>query len=196
MNTNTDFTANILRIWLEADETSMVAGMTWYSRAMDFARELDPENPHRAAGVIAALSPMLSWARNRVLAQHIYNGGRDGCLSANITKAVRILDGESPESVLSGPKVRAFYFNIVGVGSVETVTIDRHTIDIAVGSPLPDSVRATYMGKRKRADIASAYVKVADILSEMTGENIMPFQVQAVTWVYWRQNYAQAYHGE
>ena len=84
-------TRNITKAYRLASEDDRRAGEQWYARAREFAATLDTD-VSRAVGVIAAISPLMPWPRNQSLAREIYAGRRDGCLSANLNKAVRILN--------------------------------------------------------------------------------------------------------
>jgi hypothetical protein len=173
----------------------------------------------KAAGVIAALSPRLAWRKNveyaklayMVHAQCVahplmgvpgdiaesYFVGMIPTLNANARKAWRILNGESPEDVLGGPKVRAFYFTIVNPTDPRAVVVDRHAVDIAYGAVLNDQSRGLALGRKGAYDaISSLYRKAAKIISAELGEHWTPAQVQATTWTYWRRERAAAYHGE
>lgn len=140
----------------------------------------------RAVGVIAVLSPMVSWPRNKTLARAHYAGTFGGCLSANSVKAQRILSGEPVESVVSGVKVSAFYAAIMG--DTDSVTLDRHAIDVAMGRTLPDSERNAQSGTKRREPIVKAYRSA----SRITGYS--PAELQAIVWVGWRKRNAQALH--
>lgn len=180
----------------------------------DFEREVE-----RAAGVIAALSPRLAWRKNVEYAQLAYmqwvdiqkwrDNPPDGdvaaaffagmipTLNANARKAFRILNGESPEDVLGGPKVRAFYFTIVNPADPRGVVVDRHAIDITFGQVLNDQARGLALGRKGAYDkVAELYRRAARIISAELGEVWTPAQVQATTWTYWRRERAAAYHGE
>jgi len=81
--------------------------------------------PRRAAGVIAALSPMQQWDVNLRMADAVLAGLEVKGLTGNIRKAEAIASGaKAPLQVLSGPKVRAFYRAIVG--DRESAVVDRH----------------------------------------------------------------------
>lgn len=175
-----------------------------------------------AAGVIAALSPRLAWRKNVEYAEmayvvlhsmlndadqfkdrmsaseaEAYFAGMIPTLNANARKAFRILNGESPEDVLGGPKVRAFYFTIVNPDDPRSVVVDRHAIDITFGQVLNDQSRGLALGRKGAYDAISAlYRKAAVIISRELGEYWSPAQVQATTWTYWRRERAAAYHGE
>jgi hypothetical protein len=179
----------------------------------DFEREVQ-----RAAGVIAALSPRLAWRKNVEYAKLAYmvhgtmqndaivwpDGTREAyftgmipTLNANARKAFRILNGEDPEDVLGGPKVRAFYFTIVNPTDPRAVVVDRHAIDITFGQVLDDQARGLALGRKGAYDtVAELYRRAARIVSAELGEIWTPAQVQATTWTYWRRERAAAYHGE
>lgn len=173
-------TPNVLAIYAMATDAEREHGRRWYADAMAAAESLNPDNPRQAAGIIAALSPRMPWARNLELAARTYADGKaSGTMTSNTGKADRILGGESPEAVLSGAKVRAFYGAIVG--DAESVVIDRHAFDIAVGKVTDDATRAALGRKGEYARYARTYVRAARTLG------IPASQVQATTWVVWRR---------
>lgn len=171
----------------------------------------------QAAGVIAVLSPRLAWRKNveyARLAYMVYQqvldhplmpktgeipeaffAGMIPTLNVNARKAFRILSGESPEDVIGGPKVTAFYWTIVNPDDPRAVVVDRHAIDIAFGEVLTDETRPVMKGAAY--DYLSAlYWRAAKVVSRELGEHWSPAQVQATTWTYWRRERAAAYHGE
>lgn len=188
---------NITRCFRKASQADTLSGMDWYARARRLATDLDPQNPARAAGVIAALSPMMSWPMNVRQAKNVYSGiGAKGLLK-NVAKAHAIHAGAEPLSILGGEKVRSFFLNIVFPENGTPVTVDRHAIDIACGKVQSDSERALAIrGKKGYQNIAAMYRRAAEILSEEYGVLILPQQVQAVTWVSWRNTMAAANHGD
>lgn len=192
----TAHTRNITRVFRNADHKALLDGMDWYARANRLAHALDPDNPSRAAGVIASLSPLTSWPLNIRYATAVYSGETPRTLGNNVRAAMRIYSGENPADVLRGPKVRAFYFTIADPTNREAVTVDRHAIDIAHGKVLPNRGRERAIGKREYAQIADMYHRAARILSREYERDIYAHQVQAVTWVAWRRNTAAAFHGD
>lgn len=63
-----DFTphvSNVMAVYNLASANSLRDGMDWYTDAHNFALILDPKNVSRAAGIIAALSPMNQWDNNK-----------------------------------------------------------------------------------------------------------------------------------
>ena len=138
--------------------------------------------------VVAVLSPALRWDKNLLTARQVIadfqgDGVMGGYMAyaANVHKAIRILSGESPDNVLGGLKVIAFYHNLLQP-NVNTgyVTIDRHAINIAlhgINASLRKSGDFTAT-KKAHEQIAAAYVHVAQSFG------VLPQQLQAATWSY------------
>lgn len=78
-----------------------------------------------AAGVIAALSPRLTWSYNVIAAEAVLAKAErvPGVFRANLVKARAIAEGARPLTVLSGPKVRAFYRALCGDSSAAVVDV-------------------------------------------------------------------------
>lgn len=190
-------TRNITKTFRLVSESDFHDGMAWYARARALALELSPDDVDKGAGVIAALSPMNSWPRNLVLAREVFAGQIPATLYKNSAKAVRIYNGEPALDVLSGPKVVSFFLNIMGVECAESVTIDRHAIDIACGRVQSDIDRAKAIaGKNGYQALVNEYIRAAKILSKETGGHISGAQLQAIVWVYWRRNVIKNNHGD
>ncbi len=154
-------------------------GAGWYLEAHKTAGTIAASHGLRTeqvCGVIAALSPQMSWHANVSEAIRLIRTGTAHHTVANRTKAERILAGEHPETVLGGFKVRSFFDNLADPHGSDAVTVDRHALDIATGcahgSPL---VRALEREAGYNA-VADAYRTVADALG------VRPHAVQAATW--------------
>lgn len=175
-------TAKILKTYRAATDDQIGRGTSWYADAHSLALALDPKNPRRAAGVIAALSPMMPWERNVTLAVRAYaDGAASGALGTSVTAANRILAGEDPEDVLRGPKVRAFFATIADPTGTDAVVVDRHAFDIALGRPTDNDTRRALERKGVYEAFAAAYRRAARTIG------VAPSQVQAVTWVVHRE---------
>lgn len=186
-------TRNILRV-LRHDATAedFAIGQDWYARAWELACDLDSANPYRAAGVIAAMSPLQSWGVNAKCARDIYAGKPWG-LSANVAKAQLILAGNEPLDVLKGAKVRSFYANIVGMrGSI--VTVDRHAVDAAYRRVMTNEERQRAVQGKKYTHIVDMYTRATDIFNRENCTNYSPADIQAIAWVAWRRTYATKSH--
>lgn len=180
-------TRNITRVFRSATAEQLSLGLTWYAVALRLATALSTQYgmPVRhVVGIIAALSPLNSWGSNVSLATRLIDQGglSSGYLGAGLRKANLILRGADPESVLKSQKVAAFYDCILNGGQTDAVCVDRHALAIALNAPQADT-RLTAKGY---AEIAAAYVRAARILSRERGETVTPAEVQAVTWVTWR----------
>lgn len=173
---------NITRVFNNATCFEIAEGREWYAQAWRLALEVDPLHPTRAAGIIAALSPLTPWDRNVWLVRETYRNGtlESGTLGANRVKANRIMAGEDPLLVLRGAKVRAFFAGIVSKGASSDVCVDRHAYDLAVGKRYGNGDRPGLQTKDGYARIAAAYVRAAKRLG------VGPQELQAITWVAWR----------
>lgn len=181
--TQTPAVENVLAVYNAATADQIREGLSWYFDAHNFALILDPENPHRAAGVIAAMSPMMNWETNKQAAARAYfYKSADGLgLSRNCAKANLILGGADPLDILGGKKVRAFYQTILNpAGDIDPV-IDRHAYDIAVGMVTDEKARSTLSRKGRYEEFAAIYREAARIAG------IGSSQMQAITWVTWRE---------
>jgi hypothetical protein len=210
---------NIVNVFNQATPAELAEGREWYAQANALADELVRDYgtgvgfTHQAAvrtaaGVIAAISPRLSWSKNVELAHWLYGQvnrakaepspawlvreqgsviDRFPGLKANGLKAIRILMGDDPSEVLGGPKVTAFYRGIVDPFDPLSVCVDRHAFDIAVGRVMDDPSRGKVLGRKGAYErFVGAYRRAADKLSSQ-GDVWTPAQVQAVTWVTWRR---------
>lgn len=177
---HTTYVNNILATYARATLEEKLEGLNWYSDAHDLARELSSDDVWRAAGVIAALSPMKAWKTNVMLARNAFaTGVVTGHTAGNNLIAQRILDGEHPHDVMGGDKTRAFTAAIATNGLTDFVTIDRHAHDVAVFMAYTDDTRK--IGKRVYRDMSAAYTEAAKIVG------ISVCQMQAVTWVAWKR---------
>lgn len=176
--------ANVLSVYSAASADHLREGLSWYLDAHNVANILSPESPEMGAGVIAAMSPMMGWETNKRAAFLAFERGTaDGLgLSRNVAKANRILAGEKPLDVLGGDKVRAFYSTILAPHSQDVVpVIDRHAFDIAVGMVTDEKARSSLSRKGVYLDFAAVYIDAAKVAG------ISSSQMQAVTWVAWRE---------
>lgn len=173
---------NVLSIYNRASLANYRDGMEWYNDAHNFAASLDSDIS-RSAAVIAVLSPNASWTANKTLAIRAYaNMSGEGLGFANkVSKVNRLFAGESPETVVSGPKVTSFYSTILDPTNPDAIpTIDRHAFDIAIGMRTDEKSRGLLGRKGMYMAFADVYRTAASIIG------IGAPQVQAVTWMEWR----------
>jgi hypothetical protein len=188
----TPTTDNVLSVYRRASFDAFSFGMTWYDDANAVARDLGGDRFHRAAGVIAALSPMNRWPNNKAMAYRFFErkgliefkGTKNGIgIGANVRKAIAIYNGEDALDILGGDKVRAFYLTILDPNAINNPVIDRHAFDIAVGMRTNDKIRGLLNNKGQYDRFSNAYVEAATIA------NISACQMQAITWEQWRSEH-------
>lgn len=183
MSPESEPTRHILETYFQASREEIAAGKTWYDSARAFAFTLATSHGDHtvktAAGVIAALSPVTAWERNKELAlRAVVDGQASGTLGNSIRAADRILGGEAPLDVLRSDKVRNFYLSIMG--DPTAVCIDRHAWEVYEGKRYRDSERPTVTPKRYR-EAAEAYREAAHALA------LPASALQAITWLVWRR---------
>lgn len=184
--------ANILSTYFAASKNSYDEGMTWYNNAWDvcdyIAHKYD-YTTYQIAGVMAVLSPAMVWNTNESAPERACILHREGVRAEawpgfatygnNRIKAQRILDGDW--SGLSGRKIINFYGNIVGVTDI--VTIDRWAIRVALNNPYLGENLITPSSQKAYDFLADAYIIAANM------EGINPCDMQAITWVDYRNKF-------
>lgn len=175
---------NILRVWLRCDEEDR---FDWYLDARNKAQEIANESGLPlivVVGVIAALSPKLTWRRNLIEARAM-------CLNRNCKqmglfkrKALDIIYSTGTqseiESILRGNKITAFFRNIMFPGNQESVTVDRHAIRIALGKDFTDD-ELIALGDNAYQFIQESYKYTAEKIG------VSPLLLQSATWVRYRK---------
>lgn len=171
-------TRRVLKAWDSATASDIEAGAVWYRDAQILAADLAGESVfdvEETAGIIAALSPRTFWSRNVVAAVAAIHGEEkpSGIIGRNWDTAMRIVEGESVDNVVKGPKTRAFAANIAG--DTSRVTVDIWALR-AVG--LDESA----LNRKGIYDaIEAAYVRAATMLG------VEPATCQATAWVVTRR---------
>ena len=189
---------NILAVFFQASETELQEGKAWYANAFEVAKAISmrydlPGGIDTVAAVIAALSPNNRWERNVRDAESLIRvytmGGELDALkvssySQNKEKAVRILKGEAPLDVLGGNKVRAFYHCIANHSDL-SVCIDGHAFSIWSGQRVT-TTKTPKISDKLYAKISEDYRIAATVINQVTGACYTARQIQAITWVVWR----------
>lgn len=191
---------NILSVYALANDGDKLEGMTWYTSAHEIAKGLAGKHGisvDKCVGVIAAISPGCPWSRNVMEAEEFIRAYTLGISlpnvgvygRRNVSKARRILNGEACEAVLhtkTGPKIWAFYNNILSPLTSQELTIDRHAKCLAwgfssgkKGSASDDS--KAIVGKAEYRYLVRHYRELASRLG------LVPHQLQAITWVTWKR---------
>ena len=176
----------ILNMYRNASPELMKSGHDWYPRAHEEAKSVGRGNVERGAGILAALSPLTTWTRNRSLARDVIKTGTANVFdSTNLEKAQRILQGEHPLDVLQGHKVTSFYRNIVNPDDPDPVTIDRHAHDIPMGIAFRGVKKSNKPAPDLGLDALGRYQHFVDAYKNASQQLEVPIpnKVQAITWV-------------
>jgi hypothetical protein len=172
---------NIIRVYRRATSEQLRHGLHWYESARELAEIIGHGDAIQGAGVIAALSANVGWGQNRKMALAMATDGTAKGLPLSLSKAARIMAGESPVAVLGeAPKTQSFFHNIAYPGTSTMVTVDRHAHDIARGERFGNGQRGL-SAKGRYAIFVQAYTDAAKIIG------IRPSQLQAITWTVWTQ---------
>jgi hypothetical protein len=166
------------RLYADAPDSARADGAEWYATARLTCHALAADGhytPAQVAGIVAALSPRVSWEQNVAAAYRIIEAGRRAWpqpmvagTGSNRRKAWSIACGGDPAEILGGPKVRAFFANLTG--DDHAVTVDVWAALAALGRPVATIRGAQYL------EIADAYRMAA------RDAEITPRELQATVW--------------
>ncbi len=124
---NRTMVKRLVAAWTASTDEDKRSGAAWYASARATCGAMATKHNvsnECAAGVVAALSPRLRWNVNVRAAERCLAGEAvPGVFRASLAKAKRIALGSHPLSVLSGPKVRAFFSAIMGDDNAAVVDI-------------------------------------------------------------------------
>ncbi len=178
------FTKNVAK-WTEKLQTHhWEQGRTWYKHAHQLCKTLSEETKlplPNVIGVLAALSPQVSWDVNiqsceSIVRHHVIDDGYTG-YTTNVAKALQCLISD-PLSVLGGAKVLAFYYNILDPLTSMEVTIDTHIGRVLFDTMTLDKKQISAIFSKKGNVVAQqALQKVAK------KKRVLPHVLQASLWV-------------
>lgn len=164
----------------------LAAGIKWYGAAREYAATLATGTTYtteQVCGVLAALSPQCPWNQNKEWARQIvaakvaYAWAIPAVSTTNNRKKAWacLEQNANPAAVLGGPKVTAFYNNLIGDASA--VTVDVWAFYVATGIKLTQNQSVP---KWAYPLVVEAYKAAAREL------HITPAEAQAAAWVYIR----------
>lgn len=187
---------NLDQLYRKADEIDLWNGAAYYHEFRQRVKETSQRahNGHFvpiqiSAGVYAALSPNNSQDScmedmQRAIRCHLYEPHnfihlKVHTYGANKEKALRILKGEDPKVVLTGPKTFNFYHNIENPDDPNYVTVDGHMVNIWNNKRVPLDNSGVNLGE---------YLTVASGIKELAQRyGLVPCQLQAILWLTWRR---------
>ena len=167
--------SNIWHGVLSATQQEIRDGVDFYHGAhglcrmfslLDCARQ-HSLTPSHIAGIYAALSPLNGWYSNvsNILSvlRHRWDS-RVNTTLPNHWKALAISYGADPLDVLRGRKVRSFYRGIANPDDLTPIPVDRHLINLALGTKITDNqeLRSYASDKSSIANIESAYRELGE----------------------------------
>lgn len=168
-------------------------GRLWYSAARSSVKTISAHTGYSlriTCAVTAALSPNSRWMQNLADVKNLLDTVtyRDGpssfdelrvtTYSANKLKAWCIAE-TGDVSYLQGPKVTAFYYNLLGDDG--RVTLDSHAFNAYMGKRVVGAKTGKKIGKKAHAAATQAFERAA----AHHGESASAFQ--AIIWLVWKR---------
>jgi hypothetical protein len=188
--------SHILAVYFTASLAEREEGLDWYARASRIAGQLAEEyelTSEVTAAVIALLSPNNKWHRNVIDAEALIKAWATGqncdqvkvcTYGPNKEKAIRVLEGESVDQVVSGRKVSAFFRCIVGCP--DSVCIDGHAYNVWRGEQSALNEVPSISEKNYNL-ICNDYISATKKINLIDKRHhLLASEVQAITWVTWR----------
>lgn len=174
-----------MTVYNQCTPTELAKGLTVWKWMSDWCYTIAAKysvSPRKVCGIMAALSPNNSWSSNMSAVISILDGddSRAGAYLRDTIKALWILAGCDPETVLAGPKTCAFYRLLLDGGNSWDVCIDGHMVNIMRGERRPlKGIHLTSPG----------FYYLAEIVREAARTiQIRPCDLQGIVWLKWRSS--------
>ena len=195
---------NVIHVFRESTIDEFGEGVEWYKNANRICKKLSRDSGvtfAKACGVFAGLSPNNHVATNESDARRMLNASRFGkhfdvtvsTYDLNKFKSASVIDCPVNSSkrileIIKGKKVQAFYKCIKDVKTnKDSVCIDGHAKAIAMGVRFTVSNPKSNVTPKQYDVLVDCYKTATNIINRKYNLNLLPFQVQAVTWVTWRR---------
>lgn len=181
----TQVDSQLRSVFSRATEYERNSGLLWYKEANLYLNEIaDHFNLQLSivVGICSVLSPANPWTNNIKDTYTLirFKGKLEHSItySTNIAKAAKILRKKQVFPYLSGPKVTAFYDNILNYANSQIITIDSHIIRCAVND---SNLEIHY--------VPLVFINTIDqsIRAIAAENNLLPLQIQAILWVTWKR---------
>jgi hypothetical protein len=193
--------ANIKSVLDQATYDEVLVGKQWYSSAHEYAKALAKSgciSVTKAACILAALSPRVSWTNNKRDAMHIVrslammqkiNPNQLFAYDANVNKAIAIFwcpsDDESTlfSLVGNGNKTRSFANCILNPRNKRDVCVDTHATSVAAGKRVTanEAGKLVFSKHKGYSQVAAAYIEAG------TSRGYTGLEAQAIAWVAYRR---------
>jgi hypothetical protein len=168
---------NLETIFSMRTESEEKQGKFWYADSTDYLKSLavSTKVPFKlVCGIVAALSPRVSWRINIHNTIALCKNQRITGLKSNIDKAKKIKKTGIVSKYLRGPKVTSFFLNLLG-------NVDEITIDTLMINCYHNSFERHTLTVRERSDLLSTIERIA------RRHRLTNCQVQAIIWVVWHR---------
>ena len=185
----------LLSLYQYARPEEVESGLYWYDSVGLTVRELASSYDVKltvAAGVIAVLSPNVSWETNltdsRTVLSTLTLGGHPeeitvSTYNSNKDKAISIVMTGNVFPYLSGPKVETFFHNLLG--DYSEPCIDSHAINAWFGKRVEGSNISLRNRTTTIRKIRADYIRAANT------KGLTPAQFQATIWVMHQRRIAE-----
>lgn len=183
-NSSSTLIENMRSVHNKCEEEDLMYGKGWYNRANFFSLALSEKygvSEMKAAGIIAALSPLKEWTLNKSMAEEFIRtkGVISKHTSMQTMKARKILNQASTvqdvENYLGGLKTVNFFNNIYNPFSKDHLTVDRHHIYLSLGWDAQSCTTKQYEFIKQNTII---------LANEL---NIIPNELQSTLWICWKR---------
>jgi len=168
----------IVNTYNRATPADREAGRDWYGDGEAIIADLSDRSGlsrEHVAAVVSHLSPRTSWSRNVYGATMLVTTGTaPTCIGANVDRARRSLESDTPLDTFGGPKTRRFARNLLGDRTF--VTVDVWAARVAFGNSVPDPEKAL-----SRKGVYDAVEHAYRLAAARLG--VDPVTVQATTWI-------------
>jgi hypothetical protein len=168
----------IVATYRRATPDQIADGAAWYADGESIITALSAESGYsveHVAAVVSHLSPRTTWSRNVYGATMLVTTGTaPTCIGANVDRARRALESDTPLDTFGGPKTRRFARNLLGDRSV--VTVDVWAARVAFGDVV-DNPESALSRVGVYDAVEHAYILAAARLG------VDPVSVQATTWI-------------
>jgi len=175
---------NILNVY---NDSTFEFNSDWYKEASILAQDwaiLYNVDYLKVCGIIAALSPLKSWAENQRIATIFLKSQTKLHTIGMHNKALSIFHGEGDmDSILvnlNGNKIQNFFLNIAYPNHSEAVTIDRHAISVCLNRSIAN-IEGVGITDAQYEFLRLCYIEASELAK------VRPSMMQSITWEKWRE---------
>ncbi len=177
------------KAFLQANLQEKAMGFHWYLDSHNYLEEMAKffKKPlPLVCGIVAVLSPGMSWSANVNLAYQLIKGKgsvghmqtKPSCYGLNLKKAQRMLKTGKVFPYLHGPKVEQFYLNLFEPMSPHAITIDSFMIACYYRCMTTD--KGIIQSHSTEKEIGKLKHEIRILADKY---DLLPLQFQATVWI-------------